>query len=279
MIKVITDSSCDLSAEALAEYNIEMIPLTVTFANGESFLDRVEISPQEFAGRLSTSPHLPRTSNPDVQTFFEVFEKDLFLRDGLLYISISSKLSTAHETAMIARKMLNTDKIKIIDSLTASSGVGMLAIRAAELVDQGQGLMEIVHEVAACRDRMETVLTVNTLDNLIKGHRLTKTEGFVDNLLDVRPILWGVEGEIDIVGRIRGRRRSLARMAYLLNQFCNGLHDRNLSISHLDCMEDVEYIKWYIEKHYGPQKQILVSEMGATVGTYIGRGGIIMSCY
>lgn len=279
MIKVITDSSCDLSAEILAEHNIEMIPLTVTFANGESLLDRVEISPQEFARRLSASPSLPRTSNPDVQTFFEVFEKDLFLRDGLLYISISSKLSAAYETAQMAKKMLNTDKIKIIDSLTASAGVGMLAIRAAELFDQGQGLMDIVHEVAVCRDRMETVFTVNTLDNLIKGHRLTKTEGFVDNLLDVRPILWGVEGEIDIVGRIKGRRRSLARMVYLLNQFCNGLHDRNLSISHLDCMEDVEYIKWYIEKHYGPQKKILVSEMGATVGTYIGKGGIIMSCY
>lgn len=275
MIKVLTDSSCDLPDETLAEFNIEMMPLKVTFDNGDTFLDRIEITPAEFQRRMYTSRTLPKTSTPDPKTFLEAFERGAI--DGAIYIALSSGLSGTYQTALMAKQMLNSDKIKIVDSLSASLGVGMLAVKAAELVKQGLNLNDVLREITACRDRMETVFTLNNLDNIIKGGRLTKFQGLVGNLLDIKPIFRGIDGKVEVVEKVRGRRKSLTRMIRLLSEFSEGIYNRMVSISHVDCMDDVDFIKKELE-NYSLQK-IMVSDMGSTIGTYAGKGGIIMSCF
>lgn len=278
MIKVITDSSCDLPDETLAEYNIEMIPLKVVFDNGDSFLDRVEISPREFQKRMYSSQTLPKTSTPDINSFVQAFEKGLLSRKGVIYIGLSSGLSSTIQTAVMAKKMLGSEKIKIVDSLSASLGVGMLAVKAMELVREGLRLNDVLSEINACRDRMETVFTLDRLDNIIKGGRLTRFEGLIGTLMDIKPMFRGMEGRVEVVEKVRGRRKSLARMIHLLDKFSSGLRGRSVSISHVDCMNDVDYIKWELDNNYHPQR-IMVSDMGSTIGTYAGKGGIIMSCF
>jgi DegV family protein with EDD domain len=127
VIRVITDSGCDLPVEILAENQIEMVPLKVTFEDGESYLDRVEISPREFREKMYRSKELPKTAAPDPNTFMEVFRRALDEAGEAVCICISSGLSSTYQSAVLARDMLETEKIRIIDSLSASLGEGVLA--------------------------------------------------------------------------------------------------------------------------------------------------------
>ena len=276
MIKVITDSSCDLPMEILEENGIEMVPLKVTFEDGESFLDREEISPQEFREKMYWSKELPKTAAPDPNTFMEVFQRALSETGEVICVSISSGLSSTYQSAMLARDMLDTDKVKIVDSLAASLGVGILALRATELSRQGLPLETVFRRMIDYRDNLKTIFTLDTLENVIKGGRLTKFQGLVGNILNIKPIFQGVEGKIEVLEKVRGRRLALRRLTSLLGEMTQEIEDSIIGLSHMDCPGDVKQLKEEIERLYGPVR-IIVADMGSTLGTYAGKGGIIMS--
>ncbi len=276
MIKVITDSSCDLPMEILEENGIEMVPLKVTFEDGESFLDREEISPQEFREKMYRSKELPKTAAPDPNTFMEVFQRALSETGEVICVSISSGLSSTYQSAMLARDMLDTDKVKIVDSLAASLGVGILALRATELARQGLPLETVFRRMIDYRDNLKTIFTLDTLENVIKGGRLTKFQGLVGNILNIKPIFQGVEGKIEVLEKVRGRRLALRRLTSLLGEMTQEIEDSIIGLSHMDCPGDVKQLKEEIERLYGPVR-IIVADMGSTLGTYAGKGGIIMS--
>ncbi|MGI6549767.1 MAG: DegV family protein [Syntrophomonadales bacterium] len=274
MIRVITDSGCDLPVEILAENQIEMVPLKVTFEDGESYLDRVEISPREFREKMYRSKELPKTAAPDPNTFMEVFRRALDEAGEAVCICISSGLSSTYQSAVLARDMLETEKIRIIDSLSASLGEGVLAIRAAEMARQGLSLDTIFNRLVDYRDNLKTVFTLDTLENVIKGGRLTKFQGLVGSILDIKPIFQGVEGKIEVLEKLRGRRRALRRLTALIGEMTRDVEKCIIGISHMDCLEEALELKKEIEKIYSPAR-IIIAEMGSTLGTYAGKGGII----
>jgi DegV family protein with EDD domain len=276
MIRVIADSGCDLPDELLAENKIEMVPLKVTFEDGESYLDRVEITPQEFREKMYRSKELPKTATPDPNTFLEIFRRALSEAGEVVCICISSGLSSTYQSAMLAKDMLETEKIRIVDSLTASLGEGILAIRAAEMAGQGLPLDTVFHKLIDYRDSLNTIFTLDTLENVIKGGRLTKLQGLVGNILDIKPIFQGMEGKIEVLEKLRGRRRALRRLTTLLGEMTREVEGRIIGLSHMDCLSDVTGLKEEIERLYGPAR-IIVAEMGSTLGTYAGKGGIIMA--
>lgn len=276
MIRVITDSGCDLPMELLVENQIEMVPLKVTFEDGDSYLDRVEMSPQEFREKMYRSKELPKTAAPDPNTFLDVFSRALSEAGEAICICISSGLSSTYQSAALARDMLETEKIKIIDSLSASLGEGVLAIRAVEMARQGLPLDTVFSRLEGYRDNMKTIFTLDTLENVIKGGRLTKFQGLVGNILDIKPIFQGVEGKIEVLQKLRGRRRALRRLTVLLGEMSQEVEGCIIGLSHMDCLVEVNELKKEIERLYGPVR-IIVAEMGSTLGTYAGKGGIIMA--
>lgn len=276
MIRVITDSGCDLPVEVLVENQIEMVPLKVTFEDGQSFLDRVEISPREFRERMYRSKELPKTAAPDPNTFMEIFRRALNETGEAICVCISSGLSSTYQSAMLAHDMLGTDKVKIVDSLSASLGEGILAIRAAELARQGLPLDTVFNMLTNYRDNLKTVFTLDTLENIVKGGRLTKFQGLVGNILDIKPLFHGVEGKVEVLEKLRGRRRALRRMISLIGEMSKEVEKCVIGLSHMDCLEEVLELKKEIERLYKPAR-ILVAEMGSTLGTYAGKGGIIMA--
>jgi len=277
MIKVITDSGCDLPFEVLRDNRIEMVPLKVTFEDGSSYLDRVEISPQEFREKMYRSRELPKTAAPDPKTFLDVFRRALTEAGEAVCVCLSSGLSSTYQSAVLARDMLETEKIKIVDSLSASLGVGVLAVRASELARQGLSLDVVFRRLTDYRDNMKTIFTLDTLENVTKGGRLTKFQGLVGQILDIKPIFHGVEGKIEVLEKLRGRRRALRRLTDLLGEMTrHDLGDRIIGLSHMDCLSEANFVKEEIERLYGPVR-IIVAEMGSTLSTYAGKGGIIMA--
>jgi len=172
--------------------------------------------------------------------------------------------------------MLGTDKIKIIDSLTASLGEGILAIRAAELARQGLPLDTVFDMLTNYRDNLKTVFTLDALENIVKGGRLTKFQGLVGNILDIKPLFHGVDGKVEVLEKLRGRRRALRRMLSLIGEMSKEVEKSIIGLSHMDCLEEVMELKREIERLYKPAG-VLVADTGSTLGTYAGKGGIIMA--
>ncbi len=278
-LRIITDTSCDLPDRELEKHSIEMIPLKVTFDNGETFLDRFELAPANFVKKMKLSKILPKTSTPDPHTFIEYFEKGLKDAGEVLFVSLSSGLSSTYQTAQLACNMLGSEKVKIFDTLTASLGTGIMAIKAANMAAQGLSLDAIIERLMRIRSNREVIFTLDTLENVVKGGRLSRIEGLAGTLLHIKPILRGNErGVPEVIEKVKGRKNAIHRLVSLLGGLTgNSLKDRLIGISHVNCEEDAIYLSNQIKKDYNLTNEILISEMSATIGTYAGEGGLMIN--
>lgn len=277
-LKIITDSSCDLPAAELEKYGIEMIPLKVTFEKGETFLDRVELSPALFVKKMALSKTLPKTAAPDPTTFIQYFEKGLKEAGEVLFISLSSGLSSTYQTATLACKMLGSEKVKVFDTLTASLGTGIMAIKAAQMATENLSLSVIIQRLSQIRESHEVFFTLDTLENVVKGGRLTRVEGMAGTLLNIKPILRGnKKGTPEVVEKVRGRKKAISRLVAMVGELTgNSVARRIIGISHVNCEEDACRLMEMIKQRYDTE-DIMISDMGGTIGTYAGEGGLMIN--
>ncbi|MHB8156797.1 MAG: DegV family protein [Desulfocucumaceae bacterium] len=275
-IKLVTDSSCDLPEELVKELNIDVVPLAVTFDNDETFLERVEITPEEFWERMAQSKGLPKTSRPTPEHFTRVFQGALAHYKSVVYMGISAALSGTFESASLAQKNVTGD-IHLIDSLTGSVGLGVLVIKAGEFVKSDPNVQSVVKKIVDYRDGMNTLFTMDSLENLIKGGRLSRLPGLIGTVLDIKPIgKNSSRGSIDILEKVRGRKKSLQRVVQLMGEMSTNLQEKIVGIGHLSCLNDALKLKESIEEKYSP-RQVIITKTGSTMGTYAGPGGLIIS--
>jgi len=274
-IKLVTDSSCDLPPEIIKEHNITVVPLAVSFETGETFVEGDGITPEQFWERLALSRELPKTSRPAPEAFARTFKEALESYSSVIYMGISSALSGTFESAQLAAKSV-TGEVHLIDSLTGSLGLGVLVVRAGELVQSGISAPSVAEKITEYRNGMTTLFTMDSLENLIKGGRLGRLPGMVGAMLDIKPIGKALEGRIHILEKVRGRNRSLKRMVQMMEEMGTGLQEKIIGISHLDCLQEALKLKETIEEKIRP-RQLILSKMGSTMGTYAGKGGIILS--
>ncbi|MGE5416218.1 MAG: DegV family protein [Acidobacteriota bacterium] len=276
-MRIVTDSSCDLPDDILAEYDIEVVPLKLYFEGDGMYEDGVTLSKKQFCEKMDRSRNLPQTAGPDPQHFINAFERAIRDAGEAIYIGLSSQLSVTFQNGMIARDMMETDKVHLVDSATASSGVGVLAVRAAELVKEKLDTETVLKKINAYRDSIVTLCTFDRLENLVKSGRASKAQDLLGNLLDIKLIVRSENGQIKMLEKVRGRHRSLDRMATLLGQLAKfSLSGSIVGISHLDCLQDAEYLRQRIEQLYQPVKTLL-TDMGASMGTHGGRGAIVVA--
>ncbi len=277
-IKIITDTSCDLPDEELEKNGIEMIPLKVTFENGETFLDRYEINPSYFVKRMADSKKLPKTAAPDPATFLDYFERGLKECGEVLFISLSSGLSSTYHTAQLACSMLANQKIKVVDSLTASLGTGIMAINAAQMAAAGMSMELIISELIKVRSNREVIFVLDTLDNVVKGCRLSRVEGAAGTLLNIKPILRGDENGVPyVIEKVRGNKKAVQRLLDMMGELGGDtLSKRIVGISHVECIKEARALAEKVNERYNPVK-VLVANMGATIGTYAGAGAIMIN--
>jgi EDD domain protein, DegV family len=278
-VKIITDSSSDLPADILKKFNIEMIPLKVSFENGETYLDRLELSPASFVEKMRSFKTLPKTSAPDPGIMMNVFTKGLSEAENVLFVSLSSELSCTCQNASLARYLLNSDKIHIFDSRSATLGTGILAVKAAQMSEQGLNISEILQELEMARTESKLNFTLDTLDNIVKGGRLKKHKGVLGNLLNIKPVMKINEyGTVEIIEMARGRRKAIRILEDMIREYAGeSVQDKLIGISHVNCRSHAEDLALVIKKKYNPKEEIIISEMGSTIGTYAGEGGLAIS--
>ena len=276
MIQIITDSSADLPTELIEKYDIHVVPLTVNI-DGKEYLDGIELSSQEFYKKMATAKTLPKTSQPPAATFIKTFQ-NLTSKGELLCINISSKLSGTYQTACLAKEMSGID-VTVFDTWAATLGQGLQVIKAAMLAEKGFSCTEIVDKLTQYRNNMTILILLDTLENIVKGGRLSKFQGSLAKLLNIKVLLAGVEGAVVMMERMHGRKKALQRVMEIINdkvQETKEIPTNMFSISHCNNIKDAEFLKNQIMEKYRPC-DVIVNDMGTTIATYAGQGGMVIS--
>lgn len=282
MIKLMADSTCDLSEEIIQKYNIGIAPLNIEI-NGTSYRDKIDITSDEFYKILPTLENLPTTSMPSPEEYLKIIDKAI--EEGyteILCICMSSGTSGSYQSAIIAQDIFfdrnpNTDiKLYVVDSLSMSHGSGWLIIKSAQLIEQGYSFEKIIEFNETYKTCVKHLLCVDDLNNLIKSGRLTNASAFIGKLLRVKPIMTMRKGKGAIVAKERGRNRVLK---YYIDEFKERVDNEVtdfIIVGYTSVIEMANNLAQKLRTETNFKDKIYIMQMGAAVGTHVGLGGLSM---
>jgi DegV family protein with EDD domain len=264
-IRVVTDSSCDLPQSLVDALRIEIVPLTIRFGD-EELVDREELSTDEFWQRLEHSKLLPETAAPSAGAFEAKF-RELLARgaSGVVCINLSSHLSATMQAAQVAAAAVSNDiPVQVIDSQSASMGLGNLCLTAARRAADGDSLESIVHEVGDRRDRTKLFATLDTLEFLKRGGRVGNARALLGTVLSIKPVVEVREGIVEEAGKVRTRSKALKLLAAKASEG---------KIEHLAVLDgnapDVDELLTLLEPIF-PRDDIITGVVGPVIGTHAG---------
>ena len=269
MVRIVTDSTADLTPEQQRAAGITVVPLNVHFGD-EVFRDHVDLSTDEFFRRLKASPQLPRTSQPSVGAFEEAYRSLRQGGDEIVSVHLSSKVSGTYNSALMAAQSVGEGKIDVVDSLSTSMALGFIALEGAKLARAGRDRQAVAECLRGLVPKARVICVVDTLTYLERGGRIGKARALLGSLLNVKPILQLKDGEVVPLGRARGRPQALNRLVELLER--DG-KVRQLAIMHGAAQTDAEQLRERVASSY-PGVDIQLTEIGAVLGTHTGPGVI-----
>ncbi len=269
---VVTDSSADLPDGVLDRHHIAMVPLQVMFGD-ETFRDRVELRPDEFYRRLRAAKDLPTTSQPTPAEFVRTLRDAREQADEVVAVLLSGSLSGTCQAAHAAVRAAGLTGVHVVDSRTASLGLGLLALRGAELGESGWAGADIARELDRVRRQSGMFLTVDRYDNLLRSGRVTRGKAWLAGVLDVKPILSiDHDGRVVPVDRVRGRENVVPRVLSLLErQLTPRPKAVRFGVGHADAPEIAERVRTALVAAYQP-RDCIVSLATGVLGTHVGPG-------
>ena len=269
---VVLDSTADFPDAQIRFPNTRVVPLYVRFGE-ESFRDYVELDPHGFYERLRTAAELPTTSQPTPQDFISTYNA-LSGYERIYSVHISSRLSGTFQSASLAASEVGGDRVRLIDSESASVGIAMLAIAIQELLARGTTDEEIEVFVERYRREVGLLFTVDTLEFLAKGGRIGRAKALAGSLLNVKPILTIADGEVVPLTRVRGRQKALEEFRKRFSEATTDGPGLGVGFAHAEAEETVEQLR-EIVLAVRPQAEVkLITSLGAVVGTHAGPGTV-----
>ncbi|RSK27286.1 DegV family protein [Bacillus sp. HMF5848] len=270
-IKIITDSSSDLTQEEIEKYDIEVIPMNVLIGE-DSYIDKVTITPKEFIEKMRLSEELPKTSQPSVGQFRQVFEK--WRRNGfdIISIHISSGLSGTAQAAQTAANMMADTNIKVVDSLFISRALAYQVIEAANYVKQGKSIDEILAHIHNVRQNSHLYINVETLENLVKGGRIGRGRALIGSLLKIKPIATLTDGVYTPVAKARSHNKIIQYYTNQVLSYVKTKQVKEIGIAHADALHLANKIKSRILEYL--DVNIVIIETTPIIATHTGAGAI-----
>lgn len=274
---IVTDSCCDLSEGLVKKSELTVIPMILTLGGKEykNYPDNREITPKDFYARLRGGENAS-TAAINMDVFTAVFEEILNQGKDVLYLGFSSGLSSTYHVSTIVAEELAAKyperKIFCVDTLAASMGEGLLAYLAAQKKKQGADIEETRDFVLENRLHLCHWFTVDDLNHLKRGGRVSATTALVGSLLNIKPILHvDDEGHLINVGKVRGRKASIEKIFENMKASAVDPSAQTVFISHGDCEEDAITLKKMVEKEFKP-KDIQINAIGPVIGAHSGPG-------
>ncbi|MFZ5353263.1 MAG: DegV family protein [Bacillota bacterium] len=268
-VRIVTDSTSDLSSDILQKHNISVVPLYVVFGE-ESLRDGIDITTKELYERVKRDGLLPKTSAPSPADFINVFKPIIEAGEDIVYIGISTFLSSTVQNAKLAAQELPEGRIEIVDSLNLSTGIGMLVMKASDLAAEGLSAREVADKVSDYIPKVKTRFIIDTLDYLYKGGRCSALQSFVGGLLKIKPIVAVKDGRMLLEEKIRGKREKvLANMLDNVMLDVDNMDDARVFITHSMSHEDAVYLQKELKDKL-KVKEILTTDAGCVISSHCG---------
>ena len=272
--RILTDSCCDFPAETYRKLDVDYVPLSVEF-RGEVTLDRNDDSLKELYGGMRAGESA-RTSAVNPETWANAMEPRLQEGSDLLVLAFSSGLSTTYQSAVIAAGELMEKypdrTIRVVDTLCASMGQGLLVHYVCRLRNSGASLEEAARWAEENKLHLCHWFTVDDLMHLKRGGRVSAATAMVGTMLKIKPVLHvDDEGHLVNVSKVRGRRASIEALAKKLGELGDGFDNSTVFISHGDCIEDARLLENIVKEKYGV-REVIISYVGSVIGSHAGPG-------
>ncbi|WP_311526076.1 DegV family protein [uncultured Parvimonas sp.] len=270
---IVADSCCDLTEELKNKLDIELVPLTLQLDDVD-YLDDENLNVNEYIENMKKASSV-KTAAPSPKLFMDKFEqaKEVFC------ITLSGKLSATYSNACLARTMVlekGEKLIHIFDTKSAAASETLVALKIQECIDKKMTFQEIVDNVTKYISEMNIFFVLESLDNLIKNGRISKLKAMIASAFSIKPVMYGVDGEIEVYKKVRGLKKAYAELIGSISENCSNMEDKKLVITHCNCLERAKEIRNKIIEKYNFKEILIVPARGLS-STYENEGGIIIS--
>lgn len=275
-IKIVTDSTADLSEDIIKDLEIHVVPLSISI-EGETYLDRVDLSPEMFLEKMKASDELPKSSQPSAGVFAELYDE--LGKDGSKVISIhmTGGMSGTVRSAESAAEITDTD-VTVVDSRFISRGLGFQVIEAAKLAREGKGVEEILKAITEIREKTQLYVVVDTLENLVKGGRIGKGKAMIGSLLNIKPIASLAGGEYTPVAKVRSHTQVVKFLVQQFMEDVKGKTIKGVGLCHADGLALAQNLKTKIAEKTG-YDQFGIGHTTPIISTHTGIGAIGFTYY
>lgn len=272
-MKIFADSASDLPKSFFEEQQVSLIPLSVVIDQKE-YRDIIDISALEVYNAIREGKQ-PTTSQASPELFMKEWTALAESGQDGLYVAFSSELSGTYNTAVMIRDQVKEKypdfNLIIIDSKCASLGYGLVVKEAVRFRDEGDDLTTIEHKVRFIAEHMEHLFTVEDLDYMARGGRVSKASAFIGGLLNIKPLLHVEDGKLVPIEKHRGRKKVINRMLALMEERGDNIHEQHIAINHSDDEAIALTLKEAVQERFNP-KSIDIQMIGSTVGAHVGPG-------
>ena len=268
-IRIITDSTSDIPLVKQKDYDIDIVSLSVLF-DDKRYVDGVDLQKEQFYAMLAEAESLPTTSQVNPDGFEELFKKYADAGDEVITLTISSKLSGTYQSAIIAKDMVESSHLFVVDSRSATFGLALLVFEAIRMRDNGMSAKDIYERLMVLRGKIKFYAVVNTLKYLKMGGRLTSSAALVGGVLGIKPIVSIINGKVESIAKARGQRQAYA---WILDKIKEEIPDSRfpLVFGHSNAPEKMQDFLSYISGSVDINNAN-ICEIGCVIGTHSGPG-------
>ncbi|MBE6068104.1 MAG: DegV family protein [Clostridium lundense] len=275
-VKIVADSSCDLSREMKENMNIDIAPLILQLGD-KNYLDDESLDIRDYVKAMGDSEDSPKTSCPSPEDYMKRYQGD----ESVFVVTLSNKLSGSYNSAILAKNIFLEEVgqkfIHVFDSFSASAGETLIALKINELAKKGFTDIEILEKVTGYIKEMKTFFLLESLDHLAKAGRLNPIVAKLANMLSIKPIMGATEeGTVKLVEKTRGYKKAFKRFVEIIGEEGSNFEEKVLGIAHCNALDKALNFKDEVLKKYN-FKDIVIVEMGGLSSTYADDGGIVIA--
>lgn len=269
-VRIIADSTCDLTQDLIKKYDITMIPLNIVLED-KSFKDGVEIIPEEIYEWADRNNTTPKTASPEIGYIIEVLKPMVVEEEEIIFIGISEDMSVTCQTVRMAAQELEYEKLYIINSMNLSTGIGLQVLRAAEYALQGMSALKIIKEIESARDKVCASFVIDTLTYLHRGGRCSAVAALFGNALKLKPMIAVNNGKMGVDKKYRGRQQAVVRSyAKDLESQLLQADSKRVFITHSGIDSEIEQETYDYLKGLGYFKEIYITRAGGVISSHCG---------
>jgi DegV family protein with EDD domain len=272
---IVTDSGCDLALERIHHCGFTKVPLHLHFSD-RVYTDDASLNIHDYLAHMEASPLCVKSASPSPKAFMDSYHAG----EEVFAVTLSSKLSATYQSAMTAKRMYFEEYgrkfIYVFDSLSASVGEGLVALKIAECVKERLENLEIIERVNQFIRNMKTLFIIDKYDTLVKTGRISPYVAKVASMLNIKPICGADEGEIKMFEKARGYQKAMRRLTEIIKEHISQHATRTVSISHTVCPDRAHALKDEIMQSI-PWVNVFIEEASGLIASYAGRGGLVVA--